>query len=163
MSNPIRTVAAAPVCRKSNPPGARVGRGRHSRSYGEDKLRTFFFAATAALALAMPASAIAGTTQPLNQYLVGHINPMAGVAAELAARGHRVAWAGEPEIIRRLAGEQAEVFPCAAPRSGHLEAARPPDLRGPEALKFLWEQFFVPLAESMADGVAAALTYILRS
>jgi UDP:flavonoid glycosyltransferase YjiC (YdhE family) len=90
--------------------------------------------------------------------LVGHINPMAGVAAELAARGHRVAWAGEPEIIRRLAGEQAEVFPCAAPASGHLEAQRPPDLRGPEALKFLWERFFVPLAESMADGVAAAIT-----
>jgi UDP:flavonoid glycosyltransferase YjiC (YdhE family) len=90
--------------------------------------------------------------------LVGHINPMAGVAAELAARGHRVAWAGEPEIIRRLAGERAEVFPCAAARLGHLEAARPPDLRGPEALKFLWEQFFVPLAESMADGVATAIT-----
>lgn len=89
--------------------------------------------------------------------LVGHINPLAGVAAELTARGHRVAWAGEPAIIRRLAGEDAVVFPCASPQLGHLEAARPPDLRGPEALKFLWEQFFVPLAEAMADGVATAV------
>jgi UDP:flavonoid glycosyltransferase YjiC (YdhE family) len=89
--------------------------------------------------------------------LVGHINPMAGVAAELAARGHRVAWAGDPEIIGRLAGEQAVVFPCADPQAGLLEAMRPPELRGPEALKFLWERFFVPLAEAMADGVATAV------
>src|SRR3954451_19866895 len=33
------------------------------------------FAATAALALAVPASAFAARPQPLNQYLVSHINP----------------------------------------------------------------------------------------
>lgn len=37
--------------------------------------------------------------------LVGHINPTVGVAAELAARGHRVAWASaDPGLVRRLAG-----------------------------------------------------------
>ncbi|WNM32600.1 glycosyltransferase [Streptomyces sp. Li-HN-5-11] len=90
--------------------------------------------------------------------LVGHINPAAGVAAELAARGHRVAWAAvDPGLVRRLAGEEAVVFRCAGPVLGPGGAQRPADLRGPEALKFLWERFLGPLAEAMAPGVAAAV------
>lgn len=89
--------------------------------------------------------------------LVGHVNPAVGVAAELAARGHRVAWAGQPGVIHRLAGERAVVFECASPPTGAHEAARPPGIRGPEALKFLWERFFVPLADAMAPGVRAAV------
>ncbi|MFJ9894343.1 glycosyltransferase [Streptomyces sp. NPDC091280] len=90
--------------------------------------------------------------------LVGHINPAAGVAAELAARGHESAWAcADPALVRRLAGASARVFPCAGPVPGSGEGVRPPDLRGPEALKFLWEAFLVPLAERMAPGVAAAV------
>lgn len=42
--------------------------------------------------------------------LVGHTNPLVGVADELTRRGHRVAWAGYPDQIRRLAGEDTEVF-----------------------------------------------------
>ncbi|MER6563724.1 glycosyltransferase, partial [Streptomyces sp. NPDC001027] len=34
---------------------------------------------------------------------------------------------------------------------------RPADLRGPEALKFLWEWYLLPLAEAMAPGVRAAI------
>ncbi|QNP75602.1 glycosyltransferase family 1 protein [Streptomyces roseirectus] len=34
---------------------------------------------------------------------------------------------------------------------------RPPDLRGPEALKFLWERFLIPLAEAMAPAVREAV------
>ncbi|MFJ2863762.1 glycosyltransferase [Kitasatospora sp. NPDC087314] len=87
--------------------------------------------------------------------LVGHVNPAVGVAAELAARGHTTAWAGLPEVVGALAGPDAEVFPCAVPAAD--EAQRPPELRGPAALKFLWEDFLVPLAEAMAPGVAEAV------
>lgn len=92
--------------------------------------------------------------------LVGHVNPAVGVAAELAARGHATAWAGLPEVIHPLAGLGAEVFPCAvAPGTapGGTLRERPPQTRGPAALKFLWEDFIVPLAEAMAPGVAAAV------
>ncbi|MFF4491559.1 glycosyltransferase [Streptomyces sp. NPDC001544] len=85
--------------------------------------------------------------------LVGHINPAVGVAAELAARGHRVAWVcADAGLLRRLAGPEAEVLPCAGP----APAARPPELRGPEALKYLWEGYLLPLADAMAPGVRAA-------
>ncbi|MBB4921424.1 UDP:flavonoid glycosyltransferase YjiC (YdhE family) [Kitasatospora kifunensis] len=90
--------------------------------------------------------------------LVGHVNPAVGVAAELAARGHVIAWAGVPELVHRLAGPDAEVFPCAVPEAGPGGTVqRPPDLRGPAALKFLWADFLVPLAEAMAPGVLAAV------
>ncbi|MER6129471.1 glycosyltransferase [Streptomyces sp. NPDC001795] len=90
--------------------------------------------------------------------LVGHINPTVGVAAELTSLGHQVAWASAyPELVRRLAGDGARVFPCAGPLLGSGDAGRPSELRGPEALKFLWERFLVPLAEAMAPGVRAAV------
>ncbi|MDQ0932639.1 glycosyltransferase [Streptomyces turgidiscabies] len=90
--------------------------------------------------------------------LVGHINPAVGVAAELAARGHESAWAcADPGLVKRLAGQDATVFPCAGPVPGTGDGVRPPDMRGPEALKFLWERFLAPLAEEMAAGVAAAV------
>ncbi|MFF8191113.1 glycosyltransferase [Streptomyces bobili] len=94
--------------------------------------------------------------------LTGHINPVVGVAAELVGRGHRVAWAcSDPALVRRLAGKGAgasagagsEVFACA----GAPEGSRPPELRGPEALRFLWEWYLLPLAEVMAPGVRAAV------
>ncbi|MFD3723111.1 glycosyltransferase [Streptomyces sp. NPDC058674] len=94
--------------------------------------------------------------------LVGHINPAVGVAAALAARGHRVAWAGEPGLVRRLAGRDATVHPCPPPGAGlgagtARDAVRPAEMRGPEALRFLWERFLVPLAEAMAPGVRQAV------
>ncbi|MCQ9133402.1 glycosyltransferase [Streptomyces hilarionis] len=87
--------------------------------------------------------------------LTGHINPAVGVAAELTARGHRVAWTcPDPALVTRLAGPAAgPVLPCAAAPQGE----RPADLRGPEALKFLWEWYLLPLAEAMAPGVRAAV------
>jgi len=90
--------------------------------------------------------------------LVGHINPTVGVAAELAARGHESAWAcADPGLVRRLAGDDVRVYPCAGPVLGSGDGIRPPELRGPEALKFLWERFLVPLADAMAPGVRAAV------
>ncbi|WP_432074945.1 glycosyltransferase [Streptomyces wuyuanensis] len=89
--------------------------------------------------------------------LVGHINPLVGVASELESRGHRVAWAGVPEIVRRLAGPDAHVFASPASWADADRPVRPPDIRGPEALRFLWERFLVPLADAMADGVRDAV------
>ncbi|GAA1878938.1 glycosyltransferase [Streptantibioticus ferralitis] len=89
--------------------------------------------------------------------LVGHVNPTVGVGAELAARGHQVAWAGMPEVVRPLVGDGAAVFVCGGPRLGEGGAVRPPDVRGPSALKFLWERFLAPLAEEMTPGVRAAV------
>ncbi|MFF3753641.1 glycosyltransferase [Streptomyces sp. NPDC002018] len=86
--------------------------------------------------------------------LVGHVNPLVGVAAELARRGHQVAWAGHADQIRRLAGEDATVYDCVVPGTG---LNRPPGLTGPAAFRFLWAEFFVPLAEAMAPGVRAAI------
>src|SRR5262245_35195499 len=84
--------------------------------------------------------------------LVGHINPTVGVAAQLRARGHRVAWAGRAELVHRLAGRDAVVFDC-----GPGPVSRPADLRGPAELEFLWSRFLVPLAAAMAPGVRAAV------
>lgn len=89
--------------------------------------------------------------------LVGHVNPTVGVAAELTARGHQVAWAGLPEVVQPLVGPGATVHRCAGPVIGEGGAERPPEVRGPGALKFLWEDFLVPLAEAMAPDVARAV------
>lgn len=86
--------------------------------------------------------------------LVGHVNPLLGVADELARRGHRVAWAGYPEQIHRLAGADAVVFETRMPDVG---LKRPAKLTGPAAFRFLWEEFFAPLAELMAPGVESAV------
>ena len=86
--------------------------------------------------------------------LVGHVNPLVGVAAELRARGHDVAWAGHSELVHRLAGAGQRVFDCAIPATG---LARPPGLTGPAAFRFLWEEFFLPLATAMAPGITRAL------
>ncbi|MGW3634476.1 glycosyltransferase, partial [Streptomyces sp. NPDC005122] len=86
--------------------------------------------------------------------LVGHVNPAVGTAATLAARGHDVAWAGRPELVRSLAGSDAVVHPCALP--GDVPP-RPAELKGPAAFRFLWESFLVPVAEAMAPGVRTAI------
>lgn len=92
--------------------------------------------------------------------LVGHINPTVGVGVGLAEQAHEVAWAGHEELVTRLVGPQAKVFPCAVPGTGTGDGAvggRSADLRGPAALKFLWEAFLIPLAEAMIPGVGAAV------
>lgn len=85
--------------------------------------------------------------------LVGHVNPTVGVAAQLRAHGHEVAFAGAAEVIRALAGDAYPIHDCAI--GDH--PARPADLRGPAALRFLWADFLVPLAEAMVPGVRAAV------
>lgn len=85
--------------------------------------------------------------------LAGHINPTVGVAAELRAHGHEVAFAGAAEVVRALVGDGYPIHDCAI--GDH--PARPADARGPAALRFLWADFLVPLAEAMVPGVHAAV------
>jgi MGT family glycosyltransferase len=88
--------------------------------------------------------------------LTGHINPTVAVAAALRSSGHEVAWAGYPDVVGALVGPAARVYPCAVPE---FDAApeRTEKVRGPSALKLLWESFLVPLTEAMAPGVRAAV------
>lgn len=83
---------------------------------------------------------------------VGHVNPVAGVAAELTRRGHEVAWAGDRDLLDRLLPAGTVVFPVACPIPD-----RPADVRGFAAWKFLWEAMLVPLAHTMLPGVRAAV------
>jgi MGT family glycosyltransferase len=92
--------------------------------------------------------------------LTGHVNPTVSVARALAARGHDVAWCGHPGTIARLLPHGARVFAvsevvAAAHVDAVTDAARA--ARGAAALKFLWEDFLVPLARSMRPGVEAAV------
>jgi MGT family glycosyltransferase len=83
----------------------------------------------------------------------GHVNPAAGVADELIRQGHQVAWAGHTGVLDSLSRRATIVYRCAVPAI----PPRPADLRGFAALKFLWEQVLIPLAESMLPGVLAAI------
>lgn len=83
----------------------------------------------------------------------GHINPIAGVAEELRGRGHEVAWAGDEFVLSRILPGNWETHGC----GGMPLTPRPPRLRGYAALKHLWEQVLVPLAEKMEPGVRQAV------
>jgi MGT family glycosyltransferase len=88
-------------------------------------------------------------------HFAGHIVPLVGVAEELRERGHDVAWAGAGEVIAPLAGDHATILPCARPSAE--PPAWPDRMAGLAALKFVWEQVLVPVAEAMEPGVRAAV------
>ncbi|MFD7732786.1 glycosyltransferase [Kitasatospora phosalacinea] len=73
--------------------------------------------------------------------LSGHVNPAAGIADELAARGHEVAWTGTETMLRPLLGPGARVFGTGnrmfRAMGGH----------GLASLRSLWEGFVVPYAK----------------
>ncbi|HWC82853.1 MAG TPA: glycosyltransferase [Pseudonocardiaceae bacterium] len=86
----------------------------------------------------------------------GHINPIAGVAAELRGRGHEVTWVGDETVLSRTVPGNWPVHGCgAAPL-----APRPPELRGFAALHHLWEKVLVPLAEWMEPTVRRAISRV---
>lgn len=93
--------------------------------------------------------------------LTGHINPTISVARVLEARGHTVAWVGHPGKVRSLLPTGARLFPLPERvDADHAAAVRDKarTSRGAAALKFLWEDFLVPLARSMRPGIEAAVT-----
>ncbi|CRK56363.1 Zeaxanthin glucosyl transferase [Alloactinosynnema sp. L-07] len=87
--------------------------------------------------------------------LVGHVLPLLGVASALTERGHEVAWAGAGGWLRSIAPDHA-VFDCGIDAFAS-DAQRPPDLRGASALKFLVQDYLVPLAEAMLPAVTVAI------
>lgn len=92
--------------------------------------------------------------------LTGHVNPTLAVGAELARRGHDVAWAGVPGATEALLPAGATFLPCAPDEVGSAVGAmseRAHGTRGAAALKFLWEDVLVPLAGYMVPGLTAVV------
>ena len=92
--------------------------------------------------------------------LTGHVNPTVSVGRELSQRGHDVAWVGHRHTLRRLLPETANVIELDDDVPQELAdhvSARACSVRGAERLKFLWEEFFVPLARTMRPQVTAAV------
>ncbi|MDF1563287.1 MAG: glycosyltransferase [Deltaproteobacteria bacterium] len=92
--------------------------------------------------------------------LAGHINPTLAVGAALERRGHEVAWVGHPGALdaRLPASARRYELPDAVP-AGLLRTMtdRSNKVRGLASLKFLWEDFLVPLARAMLPQLPAVL------
>lgn len=90
--------------------------------------------------------------------MAGHVNPTLAVGAELAARGHEVAWAGHPEFVPPLLAPGCKLFPAGASWGRDRSSLRPEwvGLRAMAALKALWEDILIPLATAMVPGVEDA-------
>lgn len=92
--------------------------------------------------------------------LTGHTNPTVGVGRALSARGHEVAWAAHGAVVAPLLEPGAELIDLDDDRSRLLiesAAQRSEGLRGAAALKFLWEEFLLPLGDAMVPGVEVAV------
>ncbi|CAO5153724.1 Glycosyltransferase, MGT family [Frankia sp. AiPs1] len=88
--------------------------------------------------------------------LTGHVNPAVGVAGALAGRGHEVALAGHAAVIGHLIppGMRLYALPELADESARAAIlARSHSLRGPASLKFLWEEFLLPLNTAMIPAI----------
>lgn len=86
----------------------------------------------------------------------GHINPVIGVAEELRDRGHEVSWAGDEAVLVRALPGPWPVHACESP----VMEPRPPHLRGYAAMKHLWDDVLLPLAETMVPGVRQAVRHV---
>ena len=92
--------------------------------------------------------------------LTGHINPTVPLGMELTARGHDVAWAGLPGVVDPLLPPGATFLPVVGSLDEAAFVRMQTDargLRGPEALKFLWEGFIIPLAMATAPELLDAV------
>lgn len=89
--------------------------------------------------------------------LVGHSSPPLAIAEELELRGHEVAWAGVLDFHSRFMKPDAIFYNCRTGWEKTGTPLRPPKLMGPGALKYLWEEIFVPFADGSAQDVEAAV------
>ncbi|WP_421121773.1 glycosyltransferase [Aquihabitans daechungensis] len=90
----------------------------------------------------------------------GHVNPTIGVAGELQARGHAVAWAGVPGATEALLPTGSTFFSAVPDEVAAYVAEageRRDDARGAAGFKFLQEEVLLPLADHMVEGVDAAI------
>ncbi|MFE7190059.1 glycosyltransferase [Kitasatospora sp. NPDC057541] len=83
--------------------------------------------------------------------LTGHVNPTVGLARELVARGHEVAWTGTESALRPLLGPDAPVFGTGT------RAFRAQGGHGLAAVRSLWEGFIVPYARFTVKALDAAV------
>ncbi|MCE9574333.1 MAG: glycosyltransferase [Deltaproteobacteria bacterium] len=91
--------------------------------------------------------------------LTGHVNPTISVARALEDRGHQVAWVGHPGAVCPLLPTSARLFALSEHAPAELVAQvtdRARTTRGAAALKFLWEDFLIPLARQMRPGIEGA-------
>lgn len=92
--------------------------------------------------------------------LAGHVNPTVALAAELASRGHRVAWTGHAAVVAPLLPPGAELLATDETLPADELAsivARSHGLRGAEAFRFLWKDFILKLGEAMLPAVESAV------
>jgi MGT family glycosyltransferase len=92
--------------------------------------------------------------------LVGHVNPTVAVGAALQDAGHEVAWAGHPDVVDPLLAPGSQLLAVSERVPADIAAKVASDgvgLRGPAALKFLWQDLLVPLADQMLPGVERAV------
>jgi len=92
--------------------------------------------------------------------LTGHTNPTLAVAAELDQRGHTVAWVAHPGQVKPLLPDHAKLYALDDSVPGSLVdsmTSQAQTVRGLAALKFLWSDFFLPLATAMVPGVEHAV------
>ncbi|MYW00788.1 glycosyltransferase [Streptomyces sp. SID3343] len=83
--------------------------------------------------------------------LTGHVNPASGIAKELTARGHEVAWTGTETILQPLLGPDAQIFGTGT------RAFRALGGHGLASLRSLWEGFVVPYARFTMKPLDAAV------
>ena len=89
----------------------------------------------------------------------GHFNPLTGVAAHLAATGHDVRWYAGPEYGRKLDALGMAHFPyhrATEITAGNLNDRYPERarLRGPKAVSFDLEKFFVTNVDNHFQDIA---------
>ena len=92
--------------------------------------------------------------------LAGHVHATVAVGDALAQRGHEVAWVGHERIVGPLLPAGARLLPLGGDANDEIVrriVLGRTGLRGPAALRYLWEEVLVPLAWSMAPGVDAAV------
>jgi MGT family glycosyltransferase len=92
--------------------------------------------------------------------LVGHVNPAAGIAEALRARGHDVAWVVHRELVGRHLPAGSRVYPLdssgveAMMREAFAAARR---LDGVHMRRTLWEMMHFPFVRAMFDPTRAAI------
>lgn len=92
--------------------------------------------------------------------LFGHTNPTVPMAAALVARGHECAWVGHAGVVGRWLPEDGLLFGlegALAHEEVRAVRERAQAVRGLAALEFLWDEVLIPLADSMVEGVDAAV------
>lgn len=77
--------------------------------------------------------------------LVGHLNPLLAVAAELAAAGHELAWALHTRQLGASLPDGARVFSLDA--GDQITTVVLPKVRGLESVRLFFEDYALPMAE----------------